>query len=96
MSSGHSIFKGLKNLAVEKIVQSAQASLHMLSGSQIKFLIKSSVAAKSKEELESIIGDIVDSVDDDQIKILALRFLENGRLDHSDLIPDKDALKEMV
>ena len=92
MNKRTSIFKSLKSLAAEKIVQSAKNNLHKLNGSQIRVVIKAVVATKSKDQLEKIIGDMIDNVDDEQLKSLILKSLDSGHLDPYDVIPAKKAI----
>jgi len=96
MSRGTSIFRGLKNLATEKIAQSAKGNLHRLSGKQIRVIIKAVVATKSKDQLESIIGDMIDNVDDEQLRSLISRSLDSGHLSPSDVAPAKNAIAKEV
>ena len=96
MSKHASIFRGLKSLATEKIVQGAKDNMHRLSGSQIRAIIKTVVATKSKDQLESIIGDMIDGVNDDHLKSLVLEFLDSGHLNPSDIVPAKTVTKKAL
>ncbi len=96
MSKRTSVFRGLKSLATEKIVQGAKDNMHRLNGGQIRTIIKTVVATKSKDQLESIISDMINNVDDEQLKSLVLEFLDSGHINPSDIIPAKIATKEAL